>query len=57
MCQVVRLYNVVEIVVMSGEVACCSVVCSTLVGVSVFSIMCSELLHVGDQMNSMVVSV
>ena len=32
MCQVVRLYNVVEIVVMSGEV-----------GVSVFSIMCYEL--------------
>ena len=31
-------------VVMSGEVACCSVVCGTLVGVSVFSIMCSELL-------------
>ena len=29
---------------MSGEVACCSVVCGTLVGVSVFSIMCSELL-------------
>ena len=44
MCQVVRLYSVVEIVVMSGEVACCSVVCGTLVGVSVFSIMCSELL-------------
>ena len=40
MCQVVRLYNVVEIIVMSGEVACCSVVC----GVSVFSMMCSELL-------------
>ena len=33
-----------EIVVMSGEVACCSVVCGTLVGVSVFSIICSELL-------------
>ena len=43
MCQVVRLYNVVEIVVMSGEVACCSVVCGTLVGASVFSIMCTEL--------------
>ena len=26
-CQVVRLYSVVEIVVMSGEVARCSVVC------------------------------
>ena len=38
-----RLYNVVEIV-MSGEVACCSIVCDTLVGVSVFSIRCSELL-------------
>ena len=31
---VVRLCNVVEIVVMSDEVACCSVVCDTLVGVS-----------------------
>ena len=29
-----RLYSVMEIVVMSGEVACCSVVCDTLVGVS-----------------------
>ena len=37
MCQVVWLYSVVEIVVMSGEVACCSGVCVTLVGVSVFS--------------------
>ena len=35
-----RLYNIV----MSGEMACCSVVCSTLVGVSVFSIMCYEWL-------------
>ena len=38
MCQVVQLYSVVEIVVMSGEVACCSDVCGTLVGVSVFRI-------------------
>ena len=42
MCQVERLYSVVEIVVMSGEVACGSVVCGTLVGVSMFSVMCSE---------------
>ena len=28
---------------MSSDVVCCSVVCFTLVGVSVFSIMCSEL--------------
>ena len=48
MCQVVRLYIVVEIVVMSGEVACCSDVCGTLVGVSVFSIMCSELLIMSE---------
>ena len=48
MCQVVRLHNVVEIVVMSGEVACCSVVCISLVGVSVFSIMCSELLLMSE---------
>ena len=32
-CQVLRLYSVAEIVVMSGEVACGSVVCGTLVGV------------------------
>ena len=42
-CQVPQLYSVVEIVVTSCEVACCSVVCGTLVGVSVFSVMCSEL--------------
>ena len=47
-CQVVRLYNVVDIVVMSGEVARYSVVCGTLVGVSVFSIMCSELLIMSE---------
>ena len=41
---VVRLYSVVEIVVMSGEVACYSVMCGTLVSVSVFSIMRSDLL-------------
>ena len=43
-CHVVRLYSVVDIVVISGDVVCCSVVCGTMVGVSVFSIMCSELL-------------
>ena len=48
MCQVEWLYNVVEIVAMSGEVACCSVVCGTLVGVSVFSIMYSELLIMSE---------
>ena len=44
-CQVVQLYSVV---VMSGEVACFSVVCGTLVGVSVFSVMCSELLIMSE---------
>ena len=29
-CRVVRLYSLVEIVVMSGEVSCCSVVCRCL---------------------------
>ena len=43
-----RLYSVVGIVVMSGEVACCSVVCGTLVGVSVFSIMCPVLLIMSE---------
>ena len=28
---------------LSGEVACCNVVCDTLVGVSLFSKMCSDL--------------
>ena len=37
MCQVVRLYNVVEIGVMSGEVARCSVVCVELWWVKVMS--------------------
>ena len=48
MCQVVRLYSAVEIVVMSGKMACCSGVCGTLVCVSVFSIMCSELLIMSE---------
>ena len=48
MCQVLRLYSVLEIVVMSGEVACWSVVCGTLVGVSVFSVMCSGLLIMSE---------
>ena len=43
-CQVVRFYSVV----MSCEVACCSVVYGTLVVVSVFSIMCSELLIMSE---------
>ena len=48
MFQIVRLYNVVEIVMMSCEVDCCSGVCGTLVGVSVFSITCSELLIMSE---------
>ena len=47
-CQVVRLYSVVEIVVISGEVVWCSVVCGTLVGVSVFSAICSEVLIISE---------
>ena len=31
--QLMQLYNIVEIDVMSGEVVCCSLVCGTLVGV------------------------
>ena len=46
--QIVRLHSVVEIVVMSGEVACCRVVNGTLVDVSVFSVMCSELLIMSE---------
>ena len=48
MCHVVRLYSVVEHGVMSDEVACCSVVCGTLAGVSVFSVMCTELLFMSE---------
>ena len=47
-CRIVRLDSVVEIVVISGEVAGCSVVCGTLVGVSVFSVMCFKLLIMSD---------
>ena len=43
-----RLNSVVEIAVLSGELACCSVVCGTLVSVSVFSMMCSELLMMSE---------
>ena len=42
-CQVVRLHNVVEIVAMSGETACCSVVCDTLVVVNLFSVFLERL--------------
>ena len=42
------LYSGVEIILMSGEVACCSAVCGTLVDVSVFSVMCSELLIMSE---------
>ena len=45
---IVRLYSVVETVVKSGEVACRSGVCGTLVDVSVFSMMCSELLIMSE---------
>ena len=41
---VVRLCSVVDIVLISGDVVCCSVVCGTLVDALVFSNMCSELL-------------
>ena len=34
----VRLYRVFDIVVISGEDVCCSVMVGTLVGVSVFSV-------------------
>ena len=43
-----RLYDIVDSVVMFGDVDFCSVVCVTLVGVSVFSIMCSELLVMSE---------
>ena len=40
----VRLYSVIDTVVISGDDVCCSVVFGTLVGVFVFSVMWSELL-------------
>ena len=39
-----RLYSVLDTVVISGEVVCCSTVFGTLVGVSVYSVISSELL-------------
>ena len=44
MCQVVRLSNGVDIVVVTDTVVCSSVVCGTMVDVLVFSMMCYELL-------------
>ena len=40
----VLLYSVFDTEVISGDDVCCSVVFGTLVGVFVFSVMCSELL-------------
>ena len=40
----VRLYSVLDTVLISGEDVCCSVVFGTLVGGLVFSVMWSELL-------------
>ena len=40
----VLLYSVFDTEVISGDDVCCSVVFGTLVGVLVFSVMCSELL-------------
>ena len=44
----VRLYSVLDTVVISDEDVCCSVVFGTLVGVFVFSVMWSELLMTSD---------
>ena len=43
-----RLYSVMDVVVMSGDVVCSSVVCGTLVDVIVFSIICSWLLIMSE---------
>ena len=43
-----RLCDCINIVVRSGEVDYCSVVCGTLVGVLVFSILYSELLIMSE---------
>ena len=40
----VRLYSVLDTVVISGEDVCCSAGCDTLVGVSVFSVIWFDLL-------------
>ena len=40
----IRLYSVLDTVMISGENVCCSMVFGTLVGVSVFSVMWSKLL-------------
>ena len=44
----VRLCGCIAFWRLSGEVACCNVVCGTLVGVSVFSVMCSQLLIMSE---------
>ena len=40
----IRVYSVIDTVVIYGEDVCCSVVFGTLVGVSVFSVIWCELL-------------
>ena len=47
-----RAFIGVDIVVMSGDVVCCSVV-----GVSLFTIMCSELLIMSEITTSMIIGV
>ena len=47
-CHVVLFYSAVDIVVMSGDVFYCSEVSDTLVGVTVFSIIWSELLIISE---------
>ena len=39
-----RLYSVLDTMVISGEEVCCSVVFGTLIGVFVFSVMWSDFL-------------
>ena len=41
---IVQLYSVLDTVVLSGEDICCSAVFGTLVGMSVFSVIWSELM-------------
>ena len=43
-CHDVRLYSVLDTVVISGDDVCCMVVFDTLVGMYVYSVMWSELL-------------
>ena len=54
---VVMLHIVVNMVIMSGDVACCSVVCGTLLGVSLSYYVSRVTDYIRDQLTSVIIGV